>query len=171
MITHCAGFTAPGGDVFWGCFSDYFSESSRKPDLARVPLLPLPPPRVAKLGRGGANLFCRAGSAARSAPTQLSEWAKPGGRRCLTAAAEGSGSATWPRSVRAPVLAQGRRGDPPGTEAACGAPRVTADGGAWPGVSHVAISIPLALPPRASLPKEFGLQSGSNGARGFETSR
>lgn len=40
VITHRADFTAPARDLSWGCFSDYFTESSRKPDLGRVPVLP-----------------------------------------------------------------------------------------------------------------------------------
>lgn len=51
VITHCADFTAPARDVFWGWFSDYFTESSRKPDLGWVPVLPLPPPRTVRGGR------------------------------------------------------------------------------------------------------------------------
>lgn len=57
VITHCADFTAPARDVFWGCFSDYFTESSRKPDLARVPILPLPPLRVVTEGGERESLF------------------------------------------------------------------------------------------------------------------
>lgn len=75
VITHCAEFTAPVRDVFWGCFSDYFTESSRKPDLTRVPAPPRPAPSGAP--RGGENLFSREGSAAYSAPTQqVIEWAQ-----------------------------------------------------------------------------------------------
>lgn len=82
VITHCVDFTAPMRDVFWGCFSDYFTESSRKPDLARVPILPLPPLRVARGGRE--NLFSREGSVAYSAPTQqVSKWAKSDAQCCL----------------------------------------------------------------------------------------
>jgi len=83
VIAHCVDFTAPTRDVFWGCFSDYFTESSRKPDLARVPVLPLPRLRVVRGGERE-NLFSREGSVAFSAPTQqVSEWAKSDVRCCL----------------------------------------------------------------------------------------
>lgn len=116
VITHCAEFTAPARDVFWGCFSDYFTESSRKPDLTRVPAPPRPAPCGAP--RGGENLFSREGSAAYSAPTQqVIEWAQAAvwfpvseeGMNPSPRAVSGGSRTRGPRLLRQDELRCGRR--------------------------------------------------------------